>query len=356
MKVRVLSRYGRTGASSRLRFMSYEAALRDAGIAMEVMPLFDDEYLKALYGHRSKGGQMASGYAKRLRDMLSPGDADLFWFQSEALPWVPWAIEQQLLPDGIPRAIDCDDAIFHRYDSHNSAFVRRVLGQKVDKSFANASIVTAGNSYLASRAKAAGAPNVEIVPTVVDIDRYPEANKSGRSGKPIIGWIGTPNTWAEYIDPKLNLLQNIARENDAIIRGIGAPDMSIENVETIRWSEEAEGTMIADCDIGIMPLSDAPFARGKCGYKLIQFMACGLPVVASPVGVNVELVKHGINGFLAETDEEWATALQRLCADPELRISMGKANRDLIRRDYSLQAWGPRVAKILESAVDSNNR
>ena len=331
--------------------MSYQAALRDAGVTMEVTPLFDDGYINALYGRRSKGWQAAAGYAKRIRDMSSPGDVDLLWIQSEALPWVPWVIEQQLLPVGIPRVVDCDDAIFHRYDSHSSSIVRKLLGRKVDKSYAKASLVTAGNSYLAERAKAAGAPNVEIVPTVVDLDRYPVAKKSEGSDRPVIGWIGTPSTWSDYIEPKLGLLQDIARDNGATIRGIGAPPTSIENVEAITWSEETEGESIAGCDIGIMPLSDAPFARGKCGYKLIQFMACGLPVVASPVGVNVELVEHGVNGFLAETDEEWADALRHLCENPELRASMGKVNRDLIEREYSLAAWGPRVAGLLKSAA-----
>lgn len=336
--------------------MSYEAALLDAGVTMEVMPLFGDEYIDALYGRRSKGRQAVAGYGNRLRDLLSPADVDLLWIQSEALPWVPWAIEQRLLPLGLPCVVDCDDAIFHRYDTHASTVVRRVLGRKVDKSFANASLVTAGNSYLAARAKAAGAPKVAIVPTVVDMDRYPEARKEGGSDRPVIGWIGTPNTWSEYIEPKLHLLQSIAHKSGAVIRGIGAPATSTENVETIAWSEEAEGTLIADCDIGIMPLSDAPFARGKCGYKLIQFMACGLPVVASPVGVNKELVQHGVNGFLAETDDEWADALRRLCMDPTLRASMGKKNRELIEREYSLQAWGPRVAGLIRSAASGDCR
>ena len=354
MKVRVFSRYGRTGASSRLRFMSYEAALRDAGVTMEVMPLFDDEYIDALYGQRSKGRQAATGYARRLRDMLSPGDVDLLWIQSEALPWVPWAIEHQLLPAGLPRVVDCDDAIFHRYDSHGSSIVRKLLGRKIDKSYANASLVTAGNSYLAERARAAGAPNVAIIPTVVDLGRYPEAKKSDGFNRPVIGWIGTPNTWAEYIEPKLDLLQAIARENGATVRGIGAPATSIENVETIAWSEEAEGELIANCDIGIMPLSDTPFARGKCGYKLIQFMACGLPVIASPVGVNKEIVEHGVNGFLAETDREWADYLRILSSDPELRLQMGMAGRKKVESAFSLQAWGARLSNLLVDTAVRN--
>jgi hypothetical protein len=112
------------------------------------------------------------------------------------------------------------------------------------------------------------------------------------------------------------------------------------------WSEDSEVAMIQSMDIGIMPLTDSPWARGKCGYKLIQYMACGLPVVASPVGVNADIVEHGVNGFLATTEDEWRQALTTLLRDPDLRRRMGAAGRRKVETDYSLQVWGPRVAAI----------
>jgi glycosyltransferase involved in cell wall biosynthesis len=108
---------------------------------------------------------------------------------------------------------------------------------------------------------------------------------------------------------------------------------------------------ILDMDLGLMPLMDTPWARGKCGYKLIQYMACGLPVIASPVGVNREIVQHGVNGFLAETDSEWRTALSTLLGDPALRLTMGQAGRKMVEDRYSLQVWGPRVAEMLVRAA-----
>jgi hypothetical protein len=104
-------------------------------------------------------------------------------------------------------------------------------------------------------------------------------------------------------------------------------------------------------DIGIMPLTDTPWARGKCGYKLIQYMACGLPVVASPVGVNADIVEHGVNGFLASTETEWRSALGTLLSDANLRHRMGMAGRQKIERDYSLQVWAPKVAGMLHDAA-----
>jgi hypothetical protein len=124
----------------------------------------------------------------------------------------------------------------------------------------------------------------------------------------------------------------------------------------VPWSEAEEVAAISACDIGIMPLADGVFERGKCGYKLIQYMACGLPVVASAVGANREIVRHGIDGFLAETEEEWRDALRTLAADPALRARMGAAGRRRVEEAYSLQVAGPRMADILRAAATRSNR
>jgi hypothetical protein len=116
--------------------------------------------------------------------------------------------------------------------------------------------------------------------------------------------------------------------------------------------EETEVSAIQSMDIGVMPLTDTPWARGKCGYKLIQYMACGLPVIASPVGVNKDIVEHGVNGFLAETDKEWCSAIETLLSDSELRRRMGAAGRKKVEESYSLQVWGPRVAQMLRGVAD----
>ena len=101
-----------------------------------------------------------------------------------------------------------------------------------------------------------------------------------------------------------------------------------------------------------MPLDNSPWARGKCGYKLIQYMACGLPVVASPVGVNKDIIDHGINGFLVETDEEWYATIKRLMNDQDLRHQMGYAGREKVKNQYSLKVWGPRVSGIAKSILE----
>jgi hypothetical protein len=123
-------------------------------------------------------------------------------------------------------------------------------------------------------------------------------------------------------------------------------------LEILPWAEDTEVTLIQSMDIGVMPLPDTPWTRGKCGYKLIQYMACGLPVVASPVGVNRDIVEHGVNGFLAESDDEWRAAVDALLNDADLRRRMGAAGRKKVEEQYSLQVWGPRVAQMLRSVAE----
>ena len=132
--------------------------------------------------------------------------------------------------------------------------------------------------------------------------------------------------------------------------GIDASSLGLSMASEV-WSEQTEVESIKKLDIGVMPLRDGPFERGKCGYKLIQYMACGLPVVASPVGVNTTLVEHGVNGFLATSLGEWESALRTLATDPALRHRMGQAGRVKVERDYSLQVAAPKLAGWLVEAA-----
>lgn len=351
----MLARYGRTGASSRLRLLQYADALQARGLDATLAPFFDQAYLDRLYGGRSTFARVLMAYARRAGQLVKARRADLIWLEKEGLPWLPWPIESALLPRRIPRVADYDDALFHAYDLHRSGLVRRVLGRKIDRLMASADLVTAGNRYLADRARAAGAMRVEIVPTVVDLDAYAPRPAPAADAPPVIGWIGTPSTWREYMEPKMPLLAGVAGASGARIVAVGAGRAAAAHplLDSLPWSEETEVSRIQAMDIGLMPLTDTPWARGKCGYKLIQYMACGVPVIASPVGVNAEIVEHGVNGFLASTDAEWTEALQTLLRDPGLRQRMGAAGRRKVEHRYSLQVWGPRVASLLRDVAQA---
>jgi glycosyltransferase involved in cell wall biosynthesis len=349
-RVTILARYSRMGASSRLRAMQYLPALAAAGLDVEVTSFFGDAYLEALYSGKGRSkADLARYFLDRLKQCRAARATDVIWLEKEAFPWLPWAIERHILPANVPIVSDYDDAVFHNYDLHPNPIVRAALGRKIDKVMARSALVTAGNDYLAERARAAGARHVEVVPTVVDVDAYQPAG-TPEPGRPLrIGWMGTPNTWAQYGAPMTDTFEQLAGQTGAVFRLVGArlSGQSGETFEFIPWSEATEIASIQGMDIGIMPLADSPWERGKCGYKLIQYMACGLPVVASPVGVNPQIVEHGVNGFLARTEADWNNALRTLLNDAKLRHRMGRAGRQKVVSTYSIQAQGPRVAELL---------
>jgi glycosyltransferase involved in cell wall biosynthesis len=211
--------------------------------------------------------------------------------------------------------------------------------------------VVAGNDYLARHARQAGARHVEIVPTAIDLGRYRDLPAAPASHGVTVGWIGIPLNahYLQMVEPALRVVDSIQ------LHVVGAPvppEFHGIPAESFPWSEDTEIARIAGFDIGIMPLCDTPWERGKCAYKLLQVMAAGKPVIASPVGANVQVVRHGINGFLADTTEEWTNALRSLAADPALRQRMGAEARKTVEDQYAAAAIAPRLASILQRAAD----
>lgn len=352
LQVLALTRYRALGASSRLRTLQYLPALQAADIRVTVQPLFDDAALAARYAHGSYGlATVARCFTKRIVAMHQRSRFDVLWIEKETLPWWPLWLELGLLR-GVPFVLDYDDAVFHNYDQHRWAAVRWVYGRRLDGLMARSHLVVAGNPYLAERATAAGAQHVELLPTVIDLQRYPapQARKPAQD-VPRIVWIGSPST-ARYLQLLHQPLQKLAAQQPFVLRVIGAKvDLPGVPLELVDWAENTEVADVAACDVGVMPLLDSPWERGKCGYKLIQYMACGLPVVASPVGVNGSIVQQGGNGFLADSPQAWITALQTLLADAALRKQLGQAGRLRVEQEYCLQVTNSRLAALLRGAV-----
>jgi glycosyltransferase involved in cell wall biosynthesis len=350
VKVLLLSRYGRLGASSRLRSYQYIPHLLAAGIEVTVTPLLRDEYLRRLYAGESPDRmQWFTDYLGRFLNLLKARRFDLLWIEKELFPNMPAWFEQGLSLLGVPYIVDFDDAIFHRYELSSNP-LKRCLARKIDEVMRAATLVVCGNQYLANRARSVNAKRVEIVPTVIDTDKYRPKDHALRDGV-TIGWIGTPQT-VHYLKPLVPVFRTLALELDVRVRVIGAtftaPDVQIESRP---WTESTEVSEIRDFDIGVMPLLDSPWERGKCGYKLIQYMGCGLPVVASPVGVNGEIVAPSVNGYLAASEDEWHSTLRRLCVSRANREQLGLRGRSDVERKYSLNVTAPRLADILKEAV-----
>lgn len=352
LKILAMTRYSRLGASSRMRLYQYVPILQELGIDVEVSPLLRDSYLRRLYARQPvQWYRIAFDYLRRAVGLIRARNYDLLWIEKELFPNCPAWFEQALGALGIPYIFDIDDAIFHNYDLSNNPY-KKLLARKIDTVMRGSKLAVCGNNYLAQRARSAGASWVETVPTVIDLERYHVPPRPDRK-QIVVGWCGSPST-VQYLDIVAPALKALAGEFPLQLRVVGAefscPDI---DVDCRKWSEATEAREIQDFDIGIMPLRDSPWERGKCGYKLIQYMACAKAVVATSLGANTKIVDHGLNGYLVSTVEEWVEAIRVLVADPQKRRAEGMEGRSLVEKKYCLQVTAPRIARLLEECVAS---
>ena len=351
MRVLFLPRYTRLGASSRIRAYQYFPYLAENGVAVEVLPLVGDNYLAQLYdGQGKQWGQIARAYWQRVRYLMAKLDFDVLWIQKELLPNLPAWFEKFLLRHKIPYILDYDDATFLNYIA-SQPLKRALLGQKIDKLMRGAPLVIAGNAYLGNYAKQVGAPRVEYLPSAVDATHYPQQAEF-KNEIFTIGWIGTPTT-TKYVFDIQSVLAKFCEKYPTKITLVGATHLDFGQlpVEFVEWSEETEAQIIAGFDVGIMPLADTNWEHGKCGYKLLQYMACGVPTIASNIGINRTIIEHEITGFLANIPAEWLTALTALYEKPEKRRAMGQAGRSKLRNEFELQVTAPRLLTLLQEVA-----
>jgi glycosyltransferase involved in cell wall biosynthesis len=242
-----------------------------------------------------------------------------------------------------PRVLDVDDAIWLLRGGNFA----RTLARLCDT-------VVCGNSFIADFFRQS-AHRVVVLPTAVDTDRFcptPEPKEYA----PVICWSGTSSglRYLKAIEkPLAAVLAQDARRRLRVISDLPPALRSLPaaQVEFVRWSEASEVTAIRDAALGIMPLEDSPWSRGKCGYKLLTYMACGLPVVATPLGFNADLLRGDKAGLSAWTPSQWAEAIDCLLSSPERASAMGAAGCRLVRNEFSLKALAPQFARILHSAA-----
>lgn len=239
---------------------------------------------------------------------------------------------------------DFDDAVM--FGTKGESPTRR---RKFKNMVMKADAVLCGNHFLLEEAKRYNEKNIYYVPTVVDVKDYPIKIHEERQ---VVtgGWIGSTST-LKYLDTIRYLFLNPSDIGNMRFKIIAdkAPDIVGRYVLFERWEMEKEKDALLSLDIGFMPLSDDIWSRGKCGLKLIQYMATGLPSVTHPVGVANQMIEDGVNGFLRADTEGWIEATRQLAKDAKLRQKMGKAARDITEQRYSLHIWGKRVAKIIDS-------
>ena len=317
-------------ASSRVRAAAYLPAMREAGLRVAWLPRIPE----------GPGG-VRRAVSKRARTGLRgaavwAGPWDLVLAQRQ--PLGP-ALLGRLRARGVPLVYDVDDALYLPPDTERTEAMVRAAAR-----------VVVSAPALAAHCAGLGVEAVRV-PTPVDVDRF----TPGPPPPPepfVVGWVGSPST-APYLEGVAGALARLAAERPVRALLVGADGAALPGVETehVPWSYDGEPAALRRMHVGVMPLPDTPWTRGKAGYKLLLYMAAGLPTVASPVGVNAEIVREGETGFLAQTEDEWYRALRRLAEGAALRAALGRAGRARAEARYSRAVCAPALLDVLASVL-----
>jgi hypothetical protein len=343
MKVLFLTQTCELGPSSRYRVYQLLPWLQKLGVECEVSPAIDEALYHRLYWDRSgRAARLAAFSAtwrRRRHDLVRVRDFDVVFVQKGVFPGLYSGFEKKFAARK-PLVFDFDDAIW----------LPRVGGQRVLQALhreaavqdilRRAAAVIAGNNFLAEYASRFN-KTVMVVPSSIPLENYPQAPNSR-----LVGWIGSRTTlpYLKPLKPAFEMLGITPR-----VIASGNPAQLGFETEFRPWRLETELSELSQIGIGIAPLPDTPWERGKCGVKILQYMACGIPVVASPVGVAPLIITHGVNGFLATHIEDWTPALHSLMTDAKLRQRLGAAGRTTVEKRFRVERAADAVHSVLRS-------
>jgi len=344
-----------TSPGQRFRIEQWDGLLRESGVEIVYEP-FECEELHSVISLRGNIGAklrlVAKGFVRRIGAMLRVGEFDAVYVFREAALFGPAVFEYWVKLSGAPMIFDFDDAIFVPYISPSNGYLSRLKFPGKTRAICRlSSHVMAGNPYLAEYARQVNS-NVTIIPTTIDTDKYRPENKKAESPAPVIGWSGSFST-VQHLDTLRAALQRLAKKERFRLRIIGTPSYRLDGVEVeaMSWRSRTEIEDLDAIDIGVMPLPDDEWSRGKCGLKALQYMALGIPTICSPVGVNSEIIQDGVNGLLAATEDEWVEKLMMLLRSAELRSRLGAAGRQTVEAKYSARSQVPQVLEVFRSVT-----
>jgi glycosyltransferase involved in cell wall biosynthesis len=357
-RVLALSPIPEEGAGCRFRVSQYLPYLREAGFDVTVSSFYTPSFFKLVYqpGHYlHKAAMITALSARRLVESLKVREYDLVFLYREAIPFGPPLIERLIAAQGVPIVYDFDDAIFLPSVSEANRAVSFLKNPgRVATIVRDSRAVVVGNEFLAQYARRYN-PAVTVVPTAVDTERFrPRVPDAVPRSELVVGWVGSPTTF-QYLAALAPILREVSARLPFTLRvsGAGRPvDFPGVKVEEVPWSLKNEVSLFNTLDLGVYPLTDDEWSKGKCGFKAIQCMACGVPVVAAAVGVNREIITDGVDSFLASTPDEWVAKLSHLLTDPALRARMAVAGRRRIEDRYSLRVTAPALAAVLTDALN----
>ena len=344
--------------SQRFRFEQYLDLLRETGFHIEVHPFLNTATWKILYQHGyfiTKVRGIVSGFLKRLRLLGSVRGFDFVFIHREATPigppWFEWITAKVFSKKII---YDFDDAIWLPNTSEENRLASKLKWHaKVSMICKWSYAVSCGNEYLCDFAKKFNS-RVILNPTTIDTKKLHNPSlyqRKQRSGQLTIGWTGTHST-LPYLDPIVPVIQSLEKKFPGqckfIVIADKKPSFELPNLEFVKWNKETEIQDLLEFDIGLMPLTKDIWAKGKCGFKALQYMALGIPALASPVGVNSQIIDDGVNGFLCESLAQWEESIQKLMKDEILRKKMGESAREKIINFYSVDSNSSNFLSLFE--------
>ncbi|MDD2634517.1 MAG: glycosyltransferase family 4 protein [Bacteroidales bacterium] len=341
----------------RFRFEHYIPILEKNGYEIIFSNIINEKDDKVFYSKKKYLRKLLiviKAFIHRLKDIKTAKQCDVIFIYREAFMLGATYFEKRLAKLDVPIIFDFDDSIWLNDTSEgnqNLAWLKKP--QKTAKICKLSDLVIVGNTYLANYAKIHN-PNVEIIPTTINTNYHKCTDTKKDTNRICIGWTGTSTTLKHYYTA-IPVLERIKEKYGErvyfkIIVNSNNWTQNID-VELINWSKEREIDDLCEFDIGIMPLPDDEWSKGKCGFKGLQCMALGIPVVMSQVGVNTKIIKNGHNGYLAKQEKEWFNYLCKLIDSAELRETIGNAGKKTVQEEYSVHIWEKRVLKLFKSPL-----
>jgi glycosyltransferase involved in cell wall biosynthesis len=340
----------------RYRFEQFLGHLMANGFDSEVSFIVNEADDKILYqrgNQLKKADVLRRSVQIRKKDVARMNEFDIIFIYREALMTGSTRFERAFRKSNAKLVLDFDDTIWLKNTSRaNKRWDWMKNASKTDKLIGLVDLVIVGNDYLAEHARAIN-PNTVIIPSTIDTDRYDVRSERTRQ-QVCIGWSGSVST-IPHFERILPVFRELKKRYGETIRFkvIGQEPVHYEGleIETSIWSPEQEAAQLHELDIGIMPLPDDKWSRGKCGMKGLQYMGVGIPAVLSPVGVNTDIIEDGINGFLADSEEDWIEKLGILIENADLRRRMGTAARITVEERFSVNAWKDNYVNLFKELI-----
>jgi glycosyltransferase involved in cell wall biosynthesis len=329
--------------SQRFRFEQYFDKLPEAGFEFDVKPFLDEHAMLYLYDSGNffrKVWKVNLGLIKRFFQMFTLGKYEYVFIHREAAaigpPIFEWLITKVFRKKVI---FDFDDAIWLKNTSSTNSVISLFKRYRNAENVCSwAWKVSCGNDYLANHAKQFN-QNVVVNPTTIDTENLHNRTRQFSEGKITIGWTGTHST-IKYLDSLIPILKKLETEFDFnfLVIADREPEFEFKNLQFLPWNKQTEIDDLLKMDVGVMPLEDDKWAKGKCGFKALQYMALGIPAIVSPVGVNTKIVDHNANGWICDTEVEWEQTLRQILEKQIELSTFSEAARTKIKKYYSVKS------------------